>query len=157
MLSCVTENLIFLNFQNVEVDSLGQRSALTYGGNVSFFYSEARRAVGDNVGMSFLVSVVLLYVVEIVSSQNDGVSHLMGDDHSFKDLSSDCDISRERAFLVNVVSFDGLLWGLETETDVLVVSDDFLVLGDQHFLGVGVDSFLLLIAVFSLFNHSSDL
>jgi len=38
-------------------------------------------------------------------------------------LSSDGDVGSERAFLINVSSIDGFLGGLETESNVLVVSD----------------------------------
>ncbi len=157
MLSGISEDLVFLDLENIEVHGLGQRSALSNSGNISLFDSEARRAVGDDVGVSLLVPVVLLDVVEVVPSEDNGVSHLVGDDHSLDDLSSDGDVAREGALLVYVVSLDGLLWGLEAKADVLVVSGGLFVLGDQHLLGVGVDSLLLLIAVLSLFNHVCDL
>lgn len=111
----------------------------------------------DDVGVSLLVSVVLLDVVEVVSSEDNGVSHLVGDDHSSEDLSSDGDISGEGTLLVHVVSFDGLLRSNESQSYVLEVSDLFFVLGDEEFLGVGVNSLLLLVAVLSLFNHECDL
>jgi len=38
-------------------------------------------------------------------------------------LSSDGDVGSERAFLINVCSIDGFLGGLETESNVFVVSD----------------------------------
>ncbi len=63
------------------MDGLGKWSALSDGNNVTFFDSETRGAVGDEVFVSLLVSIVLLDEVEVVSSDNDGVSHLVGDDH----------------------------------------------------------------------------
>ena len=113
--------------------------------------------MGDDVGVSLLVPVVLLDVVQVVSSEDNGVSHLVGDDHSSEDLSSDGDISGEGTLLVHVVSLDGLLGSGEAQSDVLEVSDLFLVLGDKESLGVGVNSLLLLVAVLSLFNHECDL
>lgn len=146
-----------MNFKNVEVDSLGQRSAFSNGGNVSFLDSETRRAVGNKVRVSLLISVVLLNKVKVVSSDDNCVFHLMRDDHTSKNLSSDRDVASERAFLIDVVSFDGLLWGFEAETDFSEVSWDSLVLRDHEFLVVGEDSFLLLVTVFSLLDHVIDL
>lgn len=146
-----------MDLEHVEADSLRQRSALSDSDNVSFLDSETRRAVGDNVGVSLLISVVLLHKVQVVSSEHDGVSHLVGDDHSSEDLSSDGDVAGEGALFVHVVSLDGLLGGFEAESDVLEVPGGLLVLGDEEFLGVGVDSLLLLVAVFFLLSHICDL
>lgn len=117
-----------MNFEDVEIDSLGQRSALSNGGNVAFFDSETRRAVGNKVRVSFLVSVVLLNKVKVVSSDDDGVSHLVRDNHASENLSSYRDVASEWALLIDVVSFDGLLWGFEAKTDFSEVSWDLLVL-----------------------------
>lgn len=113
--------------------------------------------MGDEVGVSLLVSVVLLDEVKIVSSDNDGVSHFVRDDHSSENLSSYRDVAGEGALLINVVSFDGLLRGLEAKTDFSEVSGDFFVLRDHELLVVGEDSFLLLVTVFSLLDHMIDL
>lgn len=105
------------------MNGLGKWSALSDGDDVSFLDSETRGAVGNDVLMSLLVSIVLLDVVEIVSSDNDGVSHLMRDDHGSKDFSSNADISSEWALLVDVVTLNGFLGGFEAKSDVSIVSD----------------------------------
>lgn len=80
--------------------------------------------------MSLLVSIVLLDVVEIVSSDNNSVSHLVGNDHCSEDLSSDADISSEWALFVDVVSLNGFLWGFEAKSDISVISDTLSSLGE---------------------------
>lgn len=113
--------------------------------------------MGNEVGVSLLVSIVLLDKVKVVSSDDDGISHLMGYDHSSEDLSSYGNVAGEGTLLIDIVSFDGLLRGLETETDFSEVSGDFFVLGDQELLVASEDSLLLLVAVFSLLDHMIDL
>ncbi len=112
------------------MNSLGQRSALSNSDNISFLNSEAWRTVSNDVGMSLLVSIVLLNVVEIVSSDNNSVSHFVRDNHGSKDLSSNAYISSEWAFFVNIVSLNGFFWGFETKSDISVVSDTFSSLGE---------------------------
>jgi hypothetical protein len=83
------------------------------------------------VSVSLLVPVVLLDVVEVITSNDDGPVHLGGDHDTsisyiynsqiLDDTASDGDGTSEWALLVNVGSLDGLLWGLETETNVLPV------------------------------------
>ena len=107
--------------------------------------------------MSLLISIVLLNKVEIVSSDDDSVSHLMGDDHASKNLSSYSDVASEWTFLINIISFDGFLWGFEAKTDFSEVSWDLLVLRDHKLLVVGEYSFLLLVTMFSLLDHMIDL
>ena len=135
------------------MDSLGQRSALSDGDDITLLDSEARRAVSDDVCVSLLVSVVLLDEVEVVSSDDDGVSHLVGDDHGSENLSSDADISSEGALLVDVVSLDGLLGGFEAESDLPVVSDSLSSLGEEELFVVLENTGLFLISLFFLFDH----
>ena len=137
------------------MDGLCQRSALANSDDVTFVDSEAWRAVGNDVLMSLLIPVVLFDEVEIVSSEDDGVSHLVGDAHASEDLASDADISGEGALLVNVVSLDGLGRGLESQTHVFVVSDSLAGLGGQNFLIVKEDSILFLVCLLSLLNHAN--
>lgn len=84
--------------------------------------------------MSLLVSVVLGNVVKIVSSENNGSVHLGGDDSTSEDSTSDGDKANKGALLVNVVTLDSFLGGLETETNFLIPS-----LGLSVDLGLGVE------------------
>lgn len=72
--------------------------------------------------MTFLVSVVLGDVVQIIATHDDGTLHLGGDDDALENLATDGDAAGEGTLLVDVVGLDGLLRSPEVETDVLVVS-----------------------------------
>ena len=74
-----TKYLVRGNLENVEADGLAQRSALADGDDISFLDSETWADVDGDVSVSLLESVVLLDVVEIVSSDDDSASHLGGD------------------------------------------------------------------------------
>ena len=65
-------------------------------------------------GMSLLESFEFSNVVQVVSSDNDGSVHFVGDHQSFVQLSSDGGEASEWAFVVNVVSFLGFLGDLES-------------------------------------------
>ncbi len=67
--------------EDVEVNGLGKGSALSNGDNITLLDSETRGAMSDDVSMSLLVSIVLFDIVEIVSSDDQGVFHLVRDDH----------------------------------------------------------------------------
>ena len=75
LLSGGTENFVGLNFQDVESNSLRQRSALSSNNNITFFNVETGGSMARNVFMSFLETLIFLHVVEIISSDNNGVGH----------------------------------------------------------------------------------
>lgn len=62
-----------------------------------------------HISMSFFKTVVLSYVMEIISADHDGFLHLHFLYHSGKDATTDGHISSEGAFFVDVGAFDGLL------------------------------------------------
>jgi hypothetical protein len=109
-----TDDGIGDNLEDVEPDSLRDGSTLAEDNDVSFLDLEARRDMDGEVAMSLGESVILLDVVEIVSSDDDGSVHLARDDHSLEDLASDRDIAGERTLLIHIDSIDGLLGGLES-------------------------------------------
>lgn len=78
--------------------------------------------MGGDVSVSFLVSVVLGDVVQVITTDDYGALHLGGDDDALEDLAADGDAAGEGTLLVDVVGLDGLLGSPEVETDVLVVS-----------------------------------
>lgn len=123
MFSDVTDDFVRDDLKYVEVDSLGERSALTNDNNVSFLYWECRWAVYWDVSMSFLISVVFGDIVEIISSDHNGSLHFCWDTNSLKNLASNWDIRSEGTLSIDVFSFDGLLGGLESQSDILVESD----------------------------------
>ena len=69
--------------------------------------------MGWDVSVSLLISLVLSNIVEVVSSDNDGVLHLSRGNHSSDDSASDTDISGEGAFLIYVGSANGIIGGVE--------------------------------------------
>lgn len=103
------------------MDGLGEGSALADKGNVTDLDGEGGGAVGSEVSVSLLVSVIFGDVVEVVPSDDNGAVHFGGDDDALQDLTPDADVAGEGAFLINVVALDGFLGGLEVESDVLVV------------------------------------
>lgn len=108
---------------NIESDSLGKRSALADGDNITLTnVSEGRGAVDGHVSVFLSETTVLGKVLEVISSDDKGSLHLVGDDHGLQNSTTDRHITSEWALLVHVVSFDGKLGGLETKTDTLVVS-----------------------------------
>lgn len=72
--------------------------------------------------MSLLVSVVLWNVVQVVTSDDDGSVHLGGDNSTREDSTSDGDLTDKWTLLVNVVTLNSGLWGLEAQTNILVPS-----------------------------------
>ena len=80
--------------------------------------------MGSNVLVSLFVTVVLSNVVEVISADNDGSSHLLGrHDDTTEDTTANGNISGEGALLVNVVSIDGGLGSLVTETYIFIPSE----------------------------------
>ena len=75
LLSDITDDFVGDHLQEVEVDGLGQRSALTDHGNISFLNGESRGAVNGDVSVSLFIPVVFGDVVEVISSHNDSSLH----------------------------------------------------------------------------------
>ena len=118
-----SEDLVGLDLEDIESDSLGKGSALSDGDNITFMDSlESRGAVSRDVGVSLLISVIFLNIVEIVSSNDNSSVHFSRDAHSLENSSSDGDITGEGAFLVNIVSLYGIGGGIESKSYFLEIS-----------------------------------
>jgi hypothetical protein len=130
----------WLSLQDIESNGLRQWSTLTNGNQVTFLDTESWGNVGSQVFVTLLVSVVFWNVVQVVTSDNDGTVHLGGHNCTRQDLTSDGNLTNEWTLLVNVRTLNSGLWGLETQTDLLVPS-----LGTTVGLGlwVGEDVWLL--------------
>lgn len=102
------------NLQDVESNGLGDWSTLTNGNNVTNLDTESWGDVDWNVLVSLFVSVVFWNVVQVVSSDDDGTVHLGGNNGTRQDLTTDGNQTSEWTLLVDVRTFDGGLWGLET-------------------------------------------
>mmetsp|Transcript_25449 Transcript_25449/g.43446 ORF Transcript_25449/g.43446 Transcript_25449/m.43446 type:complete len:231 (-) Transcript_25449:72-764(-) len=138
---------------DVELNSLGQRTALSNGDNITLLHAKAGTAVSMNVLVTFLETTVLLDVVKVVPPHNDGALHLGRDDKSLQDLTTDGNVASEWALLVNVGSLDGGVGGLDAQSDVLHPAHRL------HLLGVGValagdeDGILGLVCLFVLYRE----
>lgn len=150
-LSDVTLDSLLLDSDDVEADGLGERSALADSDDITNSGTgEGRRQMSGHVVMSLLESVVLLDVMEVISSQDNSLVHFVGQDDTLEDSSSDADIGGEWALFVNVRSLNGGLRGLESKTDFLIESGSGGGLLGDDFLGVHEDSKLLLESSFGL-------
>ena len=64
--------------------------------------------------MSLLESVILLDEMEIISSEDNGSSHLVGKDDSLEESTSNGNLGGEWALMIDVLSFNGSLRSFET-------------------------------------------
>jgi hypothetical protein len=70
--------------------------------------------------MTFLETLVLLNVVQVITTHNDCALHLRGQDDTLQDATTDGNIARERALFVHVRTLNGGLGCFEAQTDGLV-------------------------------------
>ena len=138
---------------DVELDSLGQRTALSNGNNITLLHSEAWGAVSMNVLVTFLETTVLLDVVKVITTDNNGALHLGGDDKTLEDLSTDGNISSEGALLVDVGSLDGSIGGLDAESDILYPTHGLDLFGVGIALACNENGILALVGLFVLYRE----
>lgn len=74
------------------------------------------------IPVPLFVSVVLGYVMQVVSPDDDGPLHFGGDDDALEDFASDGDVGGEGALLINVGGFNCLFRSPEAKPDVLEVA-----------------------------------
>ena len=65
-----------------------------------------------------IIPSVLLDVSEIVTANDDGAFHLGGDDKTLQDGATNGNVGSEGALLINVLSTNGSLRSLNTETNI---------------------------------------
>jgi hypothetical protein len=109
-----TNDSIRYNLKDIESNCLRDRSTLAKDNDISFFDLEARGDMHREVRMSLSESVILLDVMEVISSNNDGSIHLARDNHTLQDLTSDRHIASERTLLVYIHSINCFLRSLES-------------------------------------------
>jgi hypothetical protein len=119
-LSDVAFNSLLLNSNDVESNSLGDWSALTNSDDVTGSNTrESWGAVSGEVMMSLLESVILLDVMEVISSEGNSTGHLSAKNDTFENSTSDANGGGEWALFIDVSSLDGGLWGFETYIECL--------------------------------------
>ena len=138
--------------KDVVADSLRQRTALTNNDFITDLRLEARTAVYREVLVAMHVALILLDIVKIVTTDNDGA--LAGgrvNDTTHK-TTTDRDVSSEGALLVDVLTVHGGLRSFEAETNVLCVAKLARLIGVLLGLlaGVFVDTSLLLVGTLIL-------
>ena len=138
---------------NIELNSLSQRTALTNSNNISLLNTEAWTAVGMDVLVTLLETTVLLNVVKVITTYNNSTLHLGRDDKSLQNLTTDGDVAGEGALLVNVVSLNGSIGGLDTKTDVLYPTHGLDLLGRDVALAGDEDGILGLVGLFVLYRE----
>jgi hypothetical protein len=109
LLADVAHNLVGSHFEHVEMDCLGQWTALSNEDDVTFFYWESRGNMGRDISMSLFVSVVFGDVVQVISPDHNGALHLGWDDDSLQNFAPNGDSRGEGTFLIDVVWFNCLL------------------------------------------------
>ena len=140
---------------NIEQDSLGQRTALSNGHNITLLHAEAGAAMRMNILVTLLETTVLLDVMKVVPPDNNRALHLGRDDKSLKDLSTNGDIASEWTLLVDIISLDGGIGGLDTQSNILDPThglDILDVLGDTTLAG-DENGILRLVGLFVLYRE----
>merc|ERR550534_5710 len=103
------------NFQDIESNSLGERSILSHCDKITEIdISKTRAHVRGEGLVTFLVSLVLLDKMKVIPSQNNRTIHLHRLHNPCENSSSDADISCERTFFVDVMAFHSVAWCLES-------------------------------------------
>ena len=138
---------------DVELDRLCQRTALSNGDNISLLNGEAGAAMRMNVLVTLLITLVLGDVVEVVTTNDNGALHLGGDDETLEDLSTDGNISSEGALLVDVVSLDGSIGGLNAKADILHPAHGLDLFGVDVTLACNENGILALVSLFVLYRE----
>jgi len=138
---------------DVELNSLGQRTALSNSNNVTLLDTKARTAMGMNGLVPLLETTVLLNVVKVIPTDNNSALHLGGSDESLENLTTDGHVSSEGALLVNVVSLNGGIGGLDTQTNILYPTHGFVLFGDNSALAGDEDGILGLVCLFVLYRE----
>jgi len=83
-LTDVTFDVLDLLADNVEADGLGNGAALSDSHDITDAETESRGAVSGDSLMALLKTVVLLDVMEVIATDNNGVLHLGGDNDTPK-------------------------------------------------------------------------
>ena len=107
--------LLAFDLDDIETDGLGKRSAFTNDNSVTFLNIEARRAVSRDIGVALFVTVVFGLVVEVISTDDDSSFHLSRFDNTREDSASDANLGSEGALLIDVVTNNSSLGGLEAK------------------------------------------
>jgi len=135
---------------DIKTNSLGERTTLSDGNDISILDSKGRRAVSRNVLVPLLETTVLSDVVQVVSTDDNRSLHLGRDDLSLQDSSTDGDISSKGALLVDIRALNGSIGSLDSQTNVLDKAHGLGARRVDATLAGDKDSILLLVSLFVL-------
>ena len=135
---------------DIELHSLGQRTALSNGHNITILDIEAGAAMSMNVFVTLLVTLVLGNVVEVIPTHDNSALHLGRDDKSLENLTTNGDITNKRTLLVDVGSLNGSIGGFDTESDILDPAHGLDLFGVDVTLAGNENGILRLIGFFVL-------
>lgn len=108
---------------NIELDCLGKRSALTCNDHITLVDFKARRAMDRKSLMTFFISLVFRAEVKIVTTDDNSSVHRGALNNTTKNMTTNADISSEGALLVNIMSNNGLTRGLESKANGAIVAN----------------------------------
>ena len=154
LLEALLRSRSFGDLQDIKSHCFTERPAFSNSYYISDLYvPEARTKMYAHVTMTFLKTVVLSDVVEIIPTYDNGPLHLHLLHDASENASSDRNVASEWAFLVNVSSFKSLPRCFETKTDIAAVSHGLPPFRAQTFLSVKKDRRLLLKRTLGLISH----
>lgn len=96
--------------------------------------------MGGQILVALLITIVLLNIVQIVTTHNDGAFHLGAYNNTAEDTSTDGNVASKGALLIDVSASNGLLGSLKTKAYILVptgaltLRDDTLVVEEDGLL-----------------------
>ena len=111
-----------LHGNDVEVDSLAKWTALANLNDIALLDNESWAAVGRNLRVPLLETLVLGDPVEIVTTDDNGAAHLGRHDNTPHKTATDRNLTCERALSIDILALDSTFWGCNAETDSLVVT-----------------------------------
>jgi hypothetical protein len=80
---------LLVDLEDVEANGLGKGTALTNSNHIAVLDAhKGRRAMGREVLVSLLVAVVLLDIVQVLATDDNGAFHLCGDNDARQDASA---------------------------------------------------------------------
>jgi hypothetical protein len=140
---------------DIELDSLGQRTALSNRHNITLLHGEAGATMSMNVLMALLETTVLCNVVKIIPTNDNRALHLGRDDKSLQNFAADRNIAGEGTLLIDIVSLDGRIGGLNAQTNVLHPAHGLDLFGINISLARDEDGILGLVRLFVLYREPS--
>ena len=95
---------------------------MTYSDNVTFFGGKGWADVRGDILVALFITTVFRNVMKVVSSDDNSSLHFRGDTNTFQNTPTNRDIASERAFFVNIISFDSSFRSFKPKAASILVS-----------------------------------